>query len=131
MSRESALARGQAAALLGMRDACTIRRVTGTTTDDFSGAIVTTYADLYAGQCRVQMRLAQSAREDAGEDQVQLLRVEVQLPMSVTGLEVGDQVTITSSADADLVGRTLLIRDLFHKTDATSRRVQCIERTDS
>lgn len=133
MSRASALARGQVAAELGMVDTCTIRRVTGTATDDFSGAVTKTYLspDSYAGKCRVQMRLAQSTEHDAGEDFVRLLRVEIQLPMSVSGLEVGDEVTVTASADPDLMGRTFLIRDLFHKTEATARRVQCTERTGS
>jgi hypothetical protein len=131
MSRETLLARAQAAAVAGMADACTIRRVTGTVTDDFSGTVTPTYASLYAGKCRVQQRLAQSTQEDAGEDYLQLLRLEVQLPMSVTGLEVNDQITITASVDADLAGRTFLIRDLFHKSEASARRVQCIERTAS
>jgi hypothetical protein len=131
MSRASVLGRAQAAALAGMADACTIRRVTGTVTDDFSGTVTPTYATLYTGKCRVQQRLAQSTQEDTGEDYLQLLRIEVQLPMTVTGLEVSDQIAITASIDADLVGRTFLIRDLFHKTEASARRVQCIERTAS
>jgi hypothetical protein len=49
--------------------------------------------------------------------------------VSVTGLEVGDEVTITASRDPDLIGRAFLVRDLFHKTDASSRRVQLTERT--
>lgn len=131
MSREALLQRAQAAAEAGMADTCTIRRVANSSTDDFSGTVTAAYATLYTGKCRVQMRLAQSTREDAGEDQVQLLRVEVQLPMAVTGLQVGDEIKIATSADADLAGRTFLARDLFHKTEASARRVQCIERTDS
>lgn len=131
MSREALIARGRAAAERGMVDACTIRRVVGESRDDFSGTVTDDYDDLYAGKCRVQQALAQAASEDAGEDYVLLLRLEVQLPMSVDGLRVGDVVTITSSAlDADLVGRVFLIRDLFHKTHATARRVQVTERTD-
>jgi hypothetical protein len=48
----------------------------------------------------------------------------------VTGLEVGDEITITASRDPDLVGRAFLARDLFHKTDLTARRVGVTERTD-
>lgn len=133
MSRESVLARGRFAAELGMVDACTIRRVTGVATDQTTGVRTPTYLspDPYTGKCRVQQALAQAAQHDAGEDFLLLLRLEVQLPMSVTGLEVNDQVTITASRDADLVGRVFLVRDLFHKTDATARRIQVIERTDS
>lgn len=135
MSRASALARGRLAAELGMGDTCTIRRVTGETFDAFSGVPVKTYRspDPYAGKCRVQQTRGESTQEDAGEDFFRLLRLELQLPISVVGLELNDEVTITAVGprrDPDLVGRVFLIRDLMHKTDATSRRPQIVERTD-
>lgn len=132
MSRASVLARGRAAAEAGMVDACTIRRVTGTTTDRDTGAITKTYLspNPYAGKCRVQQHQAQARSEDAGEDYTLLLTLEVQLPMSVTGLQSGDEVTMTSSvSDPDLPGRLFRIRDLAHKSEATARRVQCEEVT--
>lgn len=131
MSRESVLARGRAAAEAGMRDACTIRRRTGETTDRDTGQVTYTYADVYAGQCRVQQAQAQAQREDVGEDHLMLLRLEVQLPVATTaGLEVGDEITITAAVnDPDLVGRVFRIHDLAHASEKTSRRVQCIERT--
>jgi hypothetical protein len=131
MSRASVLARGRTAAELGMVDACTIRRMSGSgTTDPDTGLPTQSYTDLYAGKCRVQQATAQAQREDVGEDRLLLLRLEVQLPMTVTGLKVGDQITITSSVyDPDLPGRVFLVHDLAHKTEATSRRVQCTERT--
>lgn len=133
MSRASVLARGRAAAEAGMADACTIRRVTGTTTDDFSGVITKTYATLYAGKCRVQQITGTSRPHDAGEDFVLVQRIDVQLPVAGTeGLRVSDEVTITSSVnDQDLAGRVFLVHDLAHKSEATARRVACIERTDS
>lgn len=130
MYRDAVLARGRAAAEAGMVDACTIRRVSGSSTDQSTGVPARTYADIYSGKCRVQQSLAQAAQHDAGEDYMLLLRLQVQLPMSVTGIEVNDEVTVTASAnDADLVGRVFLVRDLFHKTEATARRVGVIERT--
>lgn len=132
MYRDALLLRGRAAAEAGMVDACTIRRVTAWTTDDFSGDRVPTYLNPnpYAGKCRIQQALVQSTREDAGENDVLILRLELQLPVvGSEGLAVGDQVTITTARDADLIGRTLLVRDLSHKTDATARRLQLIERT--
>lgn len=133
MSRASVLARGQAAAEAGMLDACTIRRVTGSSTDPSTGVRTPTYATLYTGKCRVQQSLAQAAQHDAGEDYVLLLRLEVQLPVAGTeGLEVNDETTIDAVVhDQDLVGRVFLIRDLFHKSEPTARRVGCIERTSS
>lgn len=133
MSRESALARGRAAAEVGMVDACEITRVGGRTTNTTTGAVTTSRTTVYTGACRVQQNQATATREDVGEDRLLLLRVEVQLPVDGTeGLKVGDAITITSSVhDPDLPGRVFLIHDLAHATHKTSRRVQCIEKTGS
>ncbi len=132
MSRATVLARGRVAAETGMVDTCAIRRNTGESTDDFSGTVTINWLDLYDGKCRVQQAQAQAHQHDAGEDYLLLLRLEVQLPMSVVGLQVGDEITMTASTyDDDLVGRVFLIHDLAHKTEATARRVQVTERTDS
>lgn len=130
MSRESVLQRGRTAALLGMRDACMIVRTGARTTDPVSGDVTQPATTLYTGQCRVKQAQAQAQREDVGEDHLLLLRLEVQLPMSVTGLQVGDEITITASVDdPDLPGRVFLVHDLAHATDLTARRVQVLERT--
>lgn len=134
MSRASALARGRLAAQLGMQDTCIIRRPdAGGTTDPVTGFPSQTYTALYTGPCRVQQHQATADRQDVGEDNLLLLRVEIQLPVVGTeGLEVWDQVEITAATnDADLVTRVFLIHDLAHKTDATARRVECTERTGS
>lgn len=132
MSRATVLARGRLAAEAGMVDTCAISRVTGQTTDPFSGEVTDTRTTAYTGKCRIQQAAADAQQHEAGEDYLLLLRLEVQLPMTVTGLEVGDQVTVIASAhDADLVGRVFLVHDLAHKTHATARRVQVTERTAS
>lgn len=130
MSRASVLAAGRRAAEAGFVDTCTIRRVIGTTTDPNSGVVTPTYSTLYTGQrCRVQQR-AEATPAEAGEAHLEILPVEVQLPMAVVGLAVDDEIVVTASAhDADLVGRVLLVRSLAHKTHATARRVGCRERT--
>jgi hypothetical protein len=131
MSRIALLARGQAAAEAGMADTCTVRRRTGEATDLDTAVVTPTYLspNPYAGKCRVQQRGGVQQR-DVGEDMQVLLQLEVQLPTTLTGLQVGDEVTITASAgDTDLVGRTFLIRELAHKSEATARRVQVTERT--
>ena len=130
MSRASLLARGQAAAEAGMVDACTIRRRDGTTFDRFSGTTVPNWDDLYAGKCRVQQGIAQADEQDAGEDYQLRLRLVVQLPISVTGLGVGDEITVTAAAhDPELVDTVFLVRDLFAKTHPTSRRLGVTRRT--
>lgn len=132
MSRASVLARGRTAAEAGMVDACTVSRAGVRVTDTSSGEVTVPVTTLYTGMCRVQQTVAQATEETVGEDHVLLLRLEVQLPMSVTGLEVGDRVTITASEhDGDLVGRVFRVKDLAHKTHATARRVQCVEKTGS
>lgn len=116
-----------------MVDACTVRRITGTSTDQTTGVRTPTYLTLYTGPCRIQQSLAQAAQHDTGEDYVLLLRLEVQLPtVGTEGVKVNDEITVTAAVnDADLVGRVFLVRDLFHKSEATARRVGVIERTGS
>jgi hypothetical protein len=130
MSRENVLAAGRRAAEAGMVDTCTIRRISGETTDEDTGQVTATHEMLYTGPCRVQQQGQQSRPEQPGEAYVLMLRLELQLPMSVTGLAVDDQVTIDASAhDADLVGRVFRVRDLAHKSHATARRMGCEEVT--
>ncbi|MFG3710131.1 DUF6093 family protein [Micromonospora sp. NPDC047730] len=129
MSVEALLARGRAASERLMVDACVIRRKTGETTDEQTGVITPVYATLYTGKCRVQQAGGATPAE-AGEAYRLMLRLEVQVPMSIVGLEVGDEVELTSSPlDPDLVGRTFFVRDLAHKTHATARRVGVEEAT--
>lgn len=130
MSAESATLAGRLAAERNMADACTITRETGRTTDPDTGLTTKTMATLYTGKCRVQQPGRMARPEQVGEAQVYQLLVDVQLPMSVTGLAVGDVVTITaSSLDGDLVGRHFWLKDLAHKTHMTARRVGCEEVT--
>lgn len=131
MSAASALARARAAAQALMVDTCTIQHQTGTTTDPLTGVVTPTWTTVYTGRCRVQQTLAQGSRVEAGEIEPVVLRLEVQLPVvGSEGVERGDLVTVTASVhDVDLVGRAFRVRDLHHKTHATSRRVQCEEVT--
>ena len=129
MSAQTAIVRGRRAAEALMVDTCTIRRPTGTGSDD-DGNVVVTYQPVYTGKCRVQQPNAQAAQQDVGEDYQLLLRLEVHLPMSVVGVETGDEVQVTASQlDPDLPGRVFLVRDLAHKSHATARRVGVTERS--
>jgi hypothetical protein len=133
MSRASVLARGRTAALIGMKDACTIRRRATGSTDPVTGYPTQTYTDLYAGQCRVQQAVAIARPHEVGEDYVLIVRFDLQLPVDGTeGLAVNDEVTITTAVnDPDLTGRVFLILELAHKSEATARRVGMTERTGS
>lgn len=131
MSAASVLARGRAAARRLMVDACLIRRAGSVTTDDLTGQVTTPYTPIYLGACRVQTTIAMGNRTDAGEVSVVVLRLELQLPVvGSEGVRRGDLVSITASTnDTDLINRTFRVRDLHHKTHATSRRLQIEEVT--
>lgn len=130
MSATTAVLAGRRAAEALMVDACTIQRVTGTSTNDTTGVVTPTYSMIYAGKCRVQQIVPVSKPADIGQAQVWLQRLELQVPISVTGIASDDLVTITASLlDADLVGRTFRVRELGHKTHLTARRVQLEEQT--
>jgi hypothetical protein len=128
MSASTAALKGQAAAERNMVDACVVKHKSGETTG--AGGVVTpTYSTLYTGKCRVQSNALTRQGSDIGEAYVIVERHEVQLPMSVTGLQEGDQITITASGDADLVGRVFTVRDVLRKTHLTARRVTVLEVT--
>jgi hypothetical protein len=113
-----------------MVDTCTVRRETGTATDDFSGETVTTYMPLYDGPCEVKQVQALPETHEAGEDYVVLSRLQLKLPTSATGLQVGDEVVMNTSAhDPDLPGRVLLIRGPAKGSHITARRFEVTERT--
>lgn len=125
------LARGRRRAEALMVDACIVDRVTGSTVDPDTGAEVPTYTTVYDGPCRVQSRNTATTSPNTGEQRVDLLTLEVQLPVDASaGLAVSDRVRITSSVhDPDLPSRTFRVENLAHKSHATSRRVSVEERT--
>lgn len=131
MSVASALAAGRRAAERLMVDACVIRRRVGESTSPDTGVVTPTYSTIYSGKCRVQQSETQARAVDAAEDYALMLRLQVQLPMDgTTGVRAEDEVVISTSAlDADLPGRTFIVRDLAHKTHATARRIGVEERT--
>jgi uncharacterized protein DUF6093 len=126
MSRASVLAAGRKAAELGMIDACTIDRITGTETDPTTGARTETAATVYSGPCRLQEIFGFSRDTQPSPDQSQLARYRVlQLPVTTSeDVRVGDRVTVTGCVhDPDMVGARFIVRDQSGKTEATSRRV--------
>lgn len=129
MSRASVLTRGRVAAEAGMVDACSIRRRTGTTTDDNTGEVTPTWTSIYSGKCRVQQRTVQAESQTPGQDYQLLTQLELQFPIAAAALLVGDEVTVTASGDPQLVGAVLIVRDLAVKSEATARRIGVTRRT--
>lgn len=130
MDRTALIEQARQFAERGFADRCTITRRTSTEGTDSDGNVVESVEALYAGPCRIQQGQPNAERNGAGEAYLLLLAIVVQLPMSVTGLEPDDVVTVDSSAtDPDLPGRKFVVRGLAHKTDASSRRIQAQEIT--
>jgi hypothetical protein len=113
-----------------MRDACVIRRFGDPVVDDNTGEETRPETVVYTGSCRVQQQPAAAGVANPGEDAQLLVRIELQLPMSAPALEVDDEVTMTASEDdPQLPGQVYYVRDLFAKTDASSRRIGVTRRT--
>jgi len=124
-----ALERGRRLAEARMGDTCSIRRRGGTTTDDNTGEVTPTWADVYAGKCRIQQRTVQAESQTPGQDFQILTRLELQIPVDAPALQVGDEVTMTASGDPQLVGQVLTVRDLAAKSEATARRIGVTRRS--
>lgn len=127
MSAESATLAGRAAAEALQVDACTITRVAGQTTDLQTAAVTPTTVTVYSGKCRIQGHSGHSpstARPvTVGGAYTFQSPFELQIPMSVVGVQINDVVTVTASVlDPDLPGRKYWVKELAAKTHATSRR---------
>lgn len=125
MSATTTTLRGRAAAEALMVDACTIKRATGTSTNDTTGVVTPTYSTIYSGKCRIQQTVPVSKPHEVGQAAVWLQRSVLQIPMAAAPALSDDLVTVTSSVlDPNLAGTTYRIRDLGAKTHMTARRYQ-------
>ena len=124
------LGRAQTAARALMVDTGRVRRKTGESTDSDTGVITPTYSVIYAGPCKVQQRAAIARPEVIGEAGVFVSRLELHVPVSVTGIQSDDLFDLTAAAhDQDLLGRVWHVRELAHKTFASARRYSMVEVT--
>jgi hypothetical protein len=129
MSAQSATLAGRAAAERLMVDTCTITRVTGGSSDPETGVRTQTTTVVYTGKCRFKMYpRSPGRRTDVAEASVVEVDEELQIPMSATGVQVEDIVTVTASAlDPALVGRAFRVASQAAKTHATMRRFDLLE----
>lgn len=130
MSAESVTLAGRAAAEALMRDTCDIARADAEPVTDPDTGVVTypVGAPYFSGSCRVQLPNVSEREVDAAEREWTEQAALVMVPMSVTGVRVGDVVTVTASVlDPDLVARKYTVVGLMHKTHATARRLRCRE----
>lgn len=118
----------QAEAEARMVDTCLIRRKSGPgVPDPVTLKITPTYTTIYSGKCEFQLRDTIAVRPEAGERVATVVRTITKVPVSATGVEVGDEVVAQTSRDPDLVGAVLRVKSRFHKTYATCRRLECEE----
>ena len=107
-------------------DVCTITRAsTSEPTFDPDTGTYTTPAPttLYSGiACRAAPFTGDRVVQ-AGEEPVTLRFYNVTLPVTTTGIEVDDLIAVTTSADPDLVGTSLRVRDSRASSMGAQRRV--------
>jgi hypothetical protein len=118
--------RRQAEAL--MLDRCTIKAVTGNTTNP-DGTVTPTYsAPVYTGRCKLQNWRSFPSNPDAGEHQWTVTPTFLHLPVAVSGtVGTGHLVEITSAVDPVNVGREFRIRSSDRKSLMTAIRFQVEE----
>lgn len=111
-----------------MLDACMITNAAAVEVYDVAtdAYITPAGASRYTGPCRVKPRDNTDRVVVAGEQATSLWPFVVSVPMAVVGCEVDDVVTITaSSADPDLVGLKLRVRQVAQGSSITARRLGC------
>jgi hypothetical protein len=130
VSADTLLARAQAAALALMVDTGRIRRIISSSTNTTTGAVTPTYSTIYSGVCKVQQRQGVARPETIGQAAVFVSRLELHIPVSVTGVASDDVFDLlTTVHDADLLGRVFHVRELAHKSFPSARRFTMVEVT--
>lgn len=108
-----------------MRDACAVARGGVPTYDEASGAYTTSPgATVYAGPCRVKAPTTAARQVDAGQAAVSLRMLDVALPFEASGpVRIGDLLTVTSSDDPWLTGKTFSVAGVSYSATATARHL--------
>jgi hypothetical protein len=129
MSAKAETLRGRRRAEAEMRDTCTVRRATGaTTTDPTTGKVTDVMQTVYSGKCKFKVGIYATRNVSAGEALWVESKPQLHLPMSATGVRVGDVATIdTSELDPDLPGTVVRIDGPSHGSHLTARRFSCTE----
>ena len=121
--------RGRRKAESLMVDECAITRVTGTV-DNPDGTVTKTTTTVYDGKCRIQTYDPYERKSAVADVETTIRRDVLQIPMSVTGVATGDEVTVTASQlDSDLIGRVWRVAGPSRKTHMTMRRLYIEEVT--
>jgi hypothetical protein len=106
-----------------MTDACVVKRKTGETFNDTTGEYTPTYTTIYTGACWVRPLAASEAT--FGQEQVGLRGYPVYIPYTVTTVQKGDLVDITSATDSFLTGKQFVVTNVSGDTYVTKRKLDC------
>lgn len=119
------IARGRAAHELVMTDTCTVTRPGSRTYNPTTQQYADTTTTVYTGPCRIKIWRGQD--EQAAEAEVNVQRYYLDLPLTGVAPDVKryDKVTITSSLNAALVGRVLVLTNAEAETTDTAYRITC------
>lgn len=127
MGVDAFVATGRRLALDLMTDQCEVTRTTGTVVG--ADAVATpAVSPVYAGMCRLRPSGAQDRMVDTAGVDVGVATFVLSLPITVVGVEPGDDVVITASdLDPGSVGRRLVVLGAVHASQLTARRLFCQE----
>lgn len=108
-------------------------------TDNDTGNVTVPSIDVYAGPCKVQQTISQSANPTAGGHKFTVQSARLDIPVSVTGVQVGDIATASfldtaTYPDGSFPSDTLYpaairevsfrVIELFEKSYATAQRLR-------
>ena len=122
--------RGRLAAVSLMRDECTITRPGAQTWDDAAGAYVGgTPTRLYAGPCRVRRPNVSEREASAGEADWTVTGAVVSIPVDGTtdDLLCATVTIVGCEMDPTLTGRVFTVLAPHAQSQATARRLRCVE----
>ena len=121
---------GRDAALARMCDECTITRPGAQTWDDAAGAYTGgTPARLYAGPCRIRRPNVAEREAAAGDADWTVTGAVVSIPVDGTTDDLlGATVTVVGcEMDPSLTGRVFTVLAPHAQSQATARRLRCVE----
>lgn len=104
-------------------DSCVVKAASGQTFNATTGSYDVTYSTTYSGPCLVRPKAATEA--EAGEDQHELRTYNVFIPYTTTASGVGDLVDVTTTRDAWLNGRQLVVRNVHGDSYNHRRQLEC------
>lgn len=106
-----------------MPDTCVVTRPAQGDFDADVGSYETTAPEVYEGPCRV-MPLAEDERTVLfGDRAMDVVAFKVTLPFNAAELQDDDLIEVTESADAQLVGTTMVKRHVVRSSIQTARRI--------